>query len=414
MKTLYLDCTAGIKSELLMGALINLGVDISYIENELSKLKLMGCKLNIDEKYIEGFKATCIDFSQVEENSAEVSSKDTNKVSFNYYDIENLINSSDLDSEIKEKGKRILNLYIQAKAKVNNTNIEDTIINRQVLHYALINTFAVLSCIAFHKPERIFCSCIGLGSGYVKTSSSLIPFPNSVIDELIKGIPVKRQSVNEDTVDEMGVCLLRAIVDEFTDDSVFIINRIGYGIDNGQKEFSVVMKVFDGEIPEDNWNNRLESFKEIKQNSVEENEEEKQYVIECNIDDMNSEHHDYVMKRLFAEGALDVYLTPIIMKKGRPAIKVSVLCKKTQMENMNEILFLETTTFGTRCYEVHKNMLKRSFEKVHTEFGDITIKKGFYKGKFIKSKPEYDECKAAAEKYSVPLRTVYNEVVKKI
>lgn len=148
--------------------------------------------------------------------------------------------------------------------------------------------------------------------------------------------------------------------------------------------------------------------------NIEGNVEEKQYIIECNIDDMNSEQHDYVMKRLFAEGALDVYLTPIIMKKGRPAIKISVLCKYTQMEKMNEILFLETTTFGTRSYEVHKNMLQRTFEKVHTEFGDITIKKGFYKGKFIKAKPEYDECKAAAEKHSVPLRTVYNEVMKKI
>jgi pyridinium-3,5-bisthiocarboxylic acid mononucleotide nickel chelatase len=415
MKAVYLDCTTGIRAERLMGAFINLGVDVQHIENELSKLKQIDYMLSIKEKYLEGFKATSINYSAKSPSThLDNCEMESYKKIFNYNDMETMINNSDLNPNIKEKGKSILNLYMQGKARFNNTDFYSTTIDKQTLCYTMISVFGILSCITYLKLEKIFCSYVGFGSGFNKTGGTLVPFPSAVICELMKGIPVKRQSIDKNIVDEIGLCILKDIVDEFTDDSTFIIKDLGYGTSEEQDEFSTVVRVFSGETLNCKCNSKPEDKRETKGSSIEGNEEDKQYIIECNIDDMNSEHHDYVMKRLFTEGALDVYFTPIIMKKGRPAIKVSVLCKNNQMEKINEILFLETTTFGTRSYEVHKNMLKRTFEKVQTEFGNITVKKGFYKGKFIKAKPEYDECKSAAEKYSVPIRSVYNEVMKKI
>ena len=139
-----------------------------------------------------------------------------------------------------------------------------------------------------------------------------------------------------------------------------------------------------------------------------------QEIIECNIDDMNPELYEYIIDKLFNEGALDVYLTPIIMKKGRPSVKISVLCKIDKLEKMKEVLFKETTTFGVRSFKVHKTMLEREFIKVNTSYGEITVKEAYYKGEKIKSKLEYEECKKIAQSTGIPISEVYEKLKNEI
>ena len=133
-------------------------------------------------------------------------------------------------------------------------------------------------------------------------------------------------------------------------------------------------------------------------------------VIECNIDDMNPELYDHILEKLFKAGADDVYITPIIMKKSRPAITLSVLCSKNREGAIEEALFTETTTLGIRKYAVDKVMLERTFSQVDTPFGRVTVKSGHFNGKPIKAKPEYAECKKIAEEKNIPIQEVYRQI----
>lgn len=143
-------------------------------------------------------------------------------------------------------------------------------------------------------------------------------------------------------------------------------------------------------------------------------EEDSQYIIECNIDDMNSEGYDYIFNKLLERGALDVYVTPIIMKKGRPAVKLSTLCNVKNLDELEKTIFKETSTFGVRSYKVEKTMLSRSFSTIRVFDEEVRVKYGYMNGKVIKAKPEYEDCKAIAQKIGLGINTVYMEAIKKI
>jgi uncharacterized protein (DUF111 family) len=133
-------------------------------------------------------------------------------------------------------------------------------------------------------------------------------------------------------------------------------------------------------------------------------------IIECNIDDMNPELYDALMERLFAAGAHDVFLTPIIMKKSRPAVMVSVLCDVGKQKAIEEVLWLNSSTFGLRSYKVAKSMLRRETVKVKTKYGEITVKSGYLNERIIKSKPEYEDCKKLAKENGVTIQDIYGSI----
>lgn len=141
---------------------------------------------------------------------------------------------------------------------------------------------------------------------------------------------------------------------------------------------------------------------------------EDQYIVECNIDDMNPEGYEYIINSILEIGALDVYLTPIIMKKGRPAVKLTALTTKELVPAVKDKIFMETSSFGLRSWQVEKTMLKRSFEKVNTQYGELTIKYGWLNGKIIKAKPEYEDCRFLAEKTGIPLHKIMQSAIKEI
>lgn len=135
-------------------------------------------------------------------------------------------------------------------------------------------------------------------------------------------------------------------------------------------------------------------------------------MLETNIDDMNPEFYQYIEGKLFKKGALDVFMTPIIMKKQRPGVMLSVLCNKKDADMMKDIIFKESTTFGIRQIRLQRERLKRDFATIHTEYGDIRVKNGYLNGQLIKSVPEYEDVKRAAEKSGMPIKDIYNMVYK--
>jgi uncharacterized protein (DUF111 family) len=194
-----------------------------------------------------------------------------------------------------------------------------------------------------------------------------------------------------------GAAILAATVSEFVESIDFTAQKIGYGIGGRDTDIPNVLRVFLGEKADDLSDNTAE-----KQDA---------YMIECNIDDMNPELYEAVMDDLFKNGAYDVFLTPIIMKKSRPAVTLSVLCDAARQEKICDIIWRQTTTFGLRISKVAKRKLKRNDSEIKTKYGNVSIKRGYLYGKRIKAKPEYEDCRRLAKEKGVSVKEIYDSVL---
>jgi uncharacterized protein (DUF111 family) len=195
-----------------------------------------------------------------------------------------------------------------------------------------------------------------------------------------------------------GAAIIASTATSFTDRIDFIPHKIGYGL--GAKDFPVVpnvLRIFLGEIS-------------AGAEKADDPETGDALIIECNIDDMNPEFYGTLMERLFAAGAHDVFFTPIIMKKSRPAVTVSALCDVNLQKVIEEVFWLNSSTFGLRSYKVAKSMLQRKIVKVKTKYGEITVKSGYLNGRIIKSKPEYEDCRRLAKENGVSIKDIYESI----
>ena len=426
MKILYYDCFSGISGDMNLGALLDLGVDKKYLIGELNKLNLNGYEVKVSRGIRKGIEGTKVDvvlqehsheYIQDEHSSAHSHGhKNEGHIHGNHIhnhkhdkqrnlkDIEEIIDSSGLNSKVKELSKKIFMKVAEAEAKVHGKSLYEVHFHEVGAVDSIVDIVGAAICLKILNVDKIMSSSIELGGGFVKCAHGIIPVPAPATVEILRGIPVKLGAVPFETTTPTGAAILAASVDEFKDEKNFIINKIGYGIGNRDTEIPNVLRVMLVEEV-DNYKNKVDQV----YNAECDNEISEQ-VIECNIDDMNPELYESIIDKLFSVGALDVYLTPIIMKKGRPSIKISVLCHENKVEKMKEVLFRETTTFGVRSFKVHKTMLERKFTKLNTSYGEVTVKEAYYKGEKIKSKFEYDECKKISDKLRVSIREVYEKL----
>jgi pyridinium-3,5-bisthiocarboxylic acid mononucleotide nickel chelatase len=295
----------------------------------------------------------------------------------------------------------------EAEAKIHGKALMDVHFHEVGALDSIVDIIGSAICLDYLKVDKVMSASVELGGGFVKCAHGLFPVPAPATAEILKGMPVKLGAVQVETTTPTGAAILAATVDEFTDKKEFTINKVAYGIGHRDTTIPNVLRVYLGEIEEKS------AFHQV---AVEANDKayEEAYVIECNIDDMNPEAYDYVMEKLFSIGAMDVFMTPIIMKKGRPAIKLSVLCDINLEEKITEIILKETTTLGVRKYKVCKTMLNREFSTVSTKYGEVTVKASLLNGEIIKFKPEYDDCKRLANERNVSLSEVYLEVNKQL
>jgi len=219
------------------------------------------------------------------------------------------------------------------------------------------------------------------------------PYKIIMLQKII--IQVKYGAVQSETTTPTGAAILSSFVNEFTDKLQFRIQKTGYGIGERDHDIPNVLRVHLGELED-----QPGSDIEVHTASL----------IECNIDDMNPEIYGYIMDQLFEQGADDVFITPIIMKKARPASKLSVLCSHEKENNITELLLTHTTSLGVRKYTVEKTLLKREYQKLQTKYGPVTLKTALYKGKRLKSKPEYEDCIRLAKENNIPVHAIYQEI----
>ncbi|HQE58488.1 MAG TPA: nickel pincer cofactor biosynthesis protein LarC [Spirochaetota bacterium] len=386
-KVLYFDCFAGISGDMTVGALIDLGADEKELLQSLDSLHLHGYRIEIKKSLKNGISGT--DFNVIiEEDHSHHSHHHHHHHSRNLSDISNIINSSPLDSSVKELSLKIFHEIAAAESKIHAKSIDEIHFHEVGAIDSIVDIVASAVCLNMIKPDKIISSPLNLGEGTVECAHGIFPVPAPATAEILKGIPVYSSGIKKEMTTPTGAAIIKCIAEEFSSFPAMKIDSTGYGLGKRNLEVPNVLRAVIGEM----------------------DYSEKKVMIETNIDDMSGELFSYILPKLLDAGALDVFITPVIMKKSRPGHVLSVLCESGKVDVLEEIIFTETTTFGTRRYEVERSELERSISKVKTSYGEISVKKGYMNGKSLKFSPEYEECAQAAQRYGVPVREVYNAV----
>lgn len=411
MKVLYYDLFCGISGDMNLAALVDLGVDFEYLKTELKKLKI-GNEFDIVKSSgmkhgINGIKVDVILNNQPDiEYEHQCGAKHVhgdhehqhNIHRHNYRNftmIKDIIKDSELNNFVKKLSIEIFRLVAVAEGKVHGKPIEEVHFHEVGATDSIVDIVGAAICIDALKVDKVMASSVQVGGGFVKCAHGKMPVPAPATAEILEGVPMKYNVVPSETTTPTGAAILKATVDEFTDYRHFTIDRIGYGLGNKDFEIPNLTRVYLGEMTE-------------RQNEL---IVEEQFVMECNIDDMSGEIYTYVEDLLFKSGALDVYKTPIIMKKGRPATKLSVLFRVENRAILQRILLTETTTSGLRETLVTKYMMERKFRTLRTKYGAIRMKDLYMEGQKVKSKPEYEDCVQLAKEHSVCISEIYKEII---
>ncbi|MCX7919863.1 MAG: nickel pincer cofactor biosynthesis protein LarC [bacterium] len=385
MKIAYFDCFSGISGDMFLGALVNAGVSIESLSTELQKLNLTGYKLLAKSVTKHGITGTKVDVIIEQERQFK-----------HIAEIQELINNSTLSNRIKQTSINVFQRLADAESKVHGVTTPQVHFHEVGALDAIIDVVGSIIGINLLGIQIIYASKLNLGNGLVKTKHGTFPIPAPATVELVKGIPVYNLGIEYELVTPTGAAIITTIAEKFGTMPAMEINAIGYGAGDLEiPEIPNFLRVFIGK-------------------KVEPQKEETITVIETNIDDLNPQFYGYLMDKLFAVGALDVYYTPIHMKKNRPGILLSVLTNAANVDKLSEIIFAETTTFGLRIYTAQRQTLDRESVPVQTKYGTINIKIGKHNGKIVSIAPEYQNCLLAAEKNGVPIKEVYQEAIEQL
>lgn len=340
MKIAYIDCSAGISGDMFVGALLDLGLDVEYLKKELNKTGLTGFSIKAYKEKRKGISGTRF-IVNVKTKQKERSLKEILK----------LINK-------RKKAGDLFNLLSHAEAKVHGVDINDVHFHEVGAVDSIIDIVGAAIGVEKLGVDAIYASPVKLGN-----------IQPPAVMELLKGIPVVGINRDVEMVTPTGAVFLKGFVRRFCPLPEMKIENIGYGIGSrDDKDLPNVLRIVIGE--------KIPSADSI-------------YVIETNIDDMNPQRYGTLMDKIFSRGALDVFWTPVQMKKNRPGILVTVLCAESLLDDMIKILFSETTTFGVRYYRAERRILDRETKKIEGR----RVKIGSYKGKVYTVSPEYEDWK---------------------
>lgn len=392
MKILYYDCFAGISGDMNLGAMIDLGVPESYLVSELEKLNIKGFSLKVDKDLRRGISGT---------KAQVIVKKNLFEKHRHLRHVEEIVNNSTLSDNVKALSMKIFTLIAVAEAKVHQIDIQKVHFHEVGALDSIADIVGAAICLDYLKVDKVMAAPIQLGGGSVKCDHGIMPVPAPATAEIVKDVPVKTGLVQHEATTPTGAAILVAMVDEFTEQINFPISKTGYGI--GQRDVSEVPNVLRVYLAETN--NEIQMHDVMVEEAI---------VLECNIDDMNPEQYGFVLDKLFDAGASDAWMVPIIMKKSRPAITLSVLCTPDKAGQMKEIIFKHTSSIGLRESVVTKTMLHRKAITVQTKFGDVRVKQCVYQGKAVRSKPEFEDCKALANQHNISIDEVENEVLKNL
>lgn len=406
MKTLYFDCSSGISGNMTLGSLLEIVGDENYLLNELKKIHVDGYKIEISKKVKNGITGTYVDVILENEHHHEEEHQHMHENEHNHeeehhhthehehhhehrnlYDVNKIIDESDIDEKSKDLAKRIFMRVAKAESKVHNKPLEEVHFHEVGAIDSIVDIIGTAILINKINPDKIISSIVNDGHGFIECAHGMMAVPVPATSEIFASSNVKFRQIDVDTelVTPTGAAIIAELAEEFTTLPAMVTEKIGWGAGSKDLKIPNVLKVYYGEMEKQN-----ENF----------------VVMETNIDDCGGEILGYTSEKLFENGALDVFYTPIFMKKNRPAYRLTVACKKEDMFKLQNIIFKETTTIGIRYRFESRTELGREMTEIDTKYGRIKAKKVTSNGEtFIY--PEYESIKEIAQKNNIPLKELY-------
>lgn len=380
MKVAYFDCFAGISGDMTLGALVDAGLSFAALKSELDKLSVREFTLSQRRVEKHGIAGTKIDVNAREGH-----------VHRHLKDVLEIINSSAISASAKEKAARVFQKLAEAEAKIHGTTIEAVHFHEVGAVDAIVDVVGAIVGLELLEIEAIYASKFRFGSGHTRGAHGAMPVPVPAVVEMTKGFPSERTDIPYELVTPTGAALLTALASNIGETIQLRTESTGYGA--GTRDVEQVPNLLRVEIGA----------------LVADPRTDFPVLLETNIDDMTPEIYGYLIERLLEAGARDAFLTPVIMKKGRPGIQLTVLADPNKETELTELIFSETTTLGIRRLPVQRHILERRTDTVQTPYGPVRVKIADIGGK-QRITPEYDDCVRIAREKQVPILDVYKSV----
>lgn len=382
----YFDCFCGISGDMTLGAFIDIGVPLSWLKDSLTKIPLKDFDLSAESISRSGIKAQRV----------HVITKNTSR-SRHYAEIKDLVKNSPLPKKVKEKSLEIFERLAIAEAEIHGQPKEKVHFHELGGIDAIVDIVGTALCLEYLCIEKVVASKIPLGNGFVSCRHGTLPVPAPATLSILKGTPVYGTEIPYELVTPTGAAIITSLADSFGNIPDMIVEKTGYGA--GKRELKT--------IP-----NLLRIIIGTSANHMSDYQKDRISVVETCIDDMNPEFFGFVMDRLFDEGALDVYLIPVVMKKNRPGTMLQVLCMEDRKKSIINRILSETTSLGVRYYDVQRTKLVRENITIKTSYGNIQVKRVKDPSGSVRLVPEYEVCKKIALEKEIPLKTVYDTIIK--
>jgi uncharacterized protein (TIGR00299 family) protein len=386
MKLAYFDCFSGISGDMTLGALLDAGCDLAQLRAELRGLQVSGWELSAERVWKNGMAATRVHVKTEDQQRHRPLSA-----------ILQILRDSNLASPVRDRASAIFQKLGEAEARVHDLPIEKIHFHEVGAVDAMVDI--VGACIGFHALaiEKFACSPLNVGGGTVKMAHGVLPVPAPATANLLQGKPTYSNGVQRELVTPTGAAIVATLCDSFGPQPPMRVSAIGYGAGVAELEGQPnVLRIMIGETA----------------GKVVPGYDQEITVIEANLDDMNPQIYGYFQEKALAAGALDVFTTPVQMKKNRPGTLLTVLSQPADTQALMSLIFAETTTFGVRSYSAQRRVLPRESVKVNTSFGEVRIKLSRVNGRILHASPEYDDCRKLAEEKNVPLQRVINEALR--
>jgi len=383
MRVLHLDCFAGIAGDMLLGALIDAGVKSEDIVKGLSGLPIQGWELRTEGVRRQGLKAT----------RAGVAAKETASLPrhLSYEELARAIEGGGLSEGVTAKSLAVLEALAGAEARVHGVPLSEVHFHEVGGVDTLVDVAGAVLALELLGVERVTSAPIPLSHGFVECAHGKLPVPPPAVMELVKGVPTTPLDIEGETVTPTGAALAVTLASSFGAPPPMTVEAAGYGAGTSEwPSVPNVLRAIVGEAPA-----------EVAAEAT------RVELLEANIDDMPAEHFVLAMERCLEAGALDVWLTPIQMKKGRPAIMLSALAEPQDAAAVASAIFANTTTMGLRCASLSRLCLPRRHETVETLYGPIRVKIAQTPSGAAIAAPEYEDCLEAAKREGVAVRAVY-------
>jgi hypothetical protein len=383
MRVLHFDCFSGISGDMTLAALIDLGVDVNIIRQVLASMELP-ITLELEKVKRNGIAANKVNVIAPEQDEHRYLA-----------DVEAILDRADLTAPQRDLAKRIFRKLAEAEAFVHNMPLEKVHFHEVGALDSIADITGVAVALDLLKVDRITSRSVPTGKGTVQCAHGRMPIPAPATAKLLEGVPLAQAPVSGELTTPTGAAILATIVQEFTDQPTFRLERIGCGAGTRNPiELPNILRVFLGQTDESTLFDTI-------------------VLLETNLDDVPAEILGYTQEKLFQAGAADVFTIPIGMKKNRPGVLLSVLCSPALVPQCEEILFRETGTFGIRKCTYQRSVLARESLTLPTAWGEVRVKRG-WRGDFQILTPEYEDCARIAREKNLPLREVYAAITQEI